>query len=149
MRSTNGGEGTAPGATSNLIRPVTLYVPDPIIAPPVDCVAQVTPPVTSPSSPGVKVPLPVSVIIEPSCASAEAVPPAAKVRGWTLVNWMMSHRTVPPSPLALDAVNSGNRIMLARKYRFLMSAPSIETGRNGTITRPQRATLDYAFVVSW
>jgi len=47
--------------------------------------------------------------------------------------------------LALDAVNSGNRIMLARKYRFLMSAPSIfELDATERSLAPGWLTLDYA-----
>jgi hypothetical protein len=65
------------------------------------------------------------VIFEPSSASAEACPPAVKVGGIELMNWIMSHRTVTPSALALETVNRGT-IAIARSNRLFIYPPNVD-----------------------
>src|ERR1700730_10885265 len=121
----------APGATSNRTSLVTRYVPL--------CsadsgggatVCHVPPPVTSSLSPTVKVPDPVSVIVDLFCADADALPPASMTLplGLKVTMWMMSHRNVlaRSSSLVPATTNIGNREMAAPKIHhrlILMTSP--------------------------
>src|SRR5262249_48863472 len=98
-------------------------VPDPVAAPLGANVIQAPPPFTSSPSPDSNLPLPLSVIFEPSFASAEAIPPEVNVGGLKLVNLTMSHRTVTSSALALETVNRGNRTPITKNHRLFIYAP--------------------------
>jgi len=81
------------GAGTKRMSRVTRKFPMPVtVTPSAATVVQVPPPVTS-SSPTVKVPKPVTVISDPSWASADAVPPALTVgTPFDKLRWGMSHR---------------------------------------------------------
>src|SRR5712691_7764461 len=96
------GSGGVPGATVKLTKLVTWYVPLAVGLPLLSKVCQVPPPVTSrlpKSLAALKVPSPVSVIVEPSWAIADAIPPGftVPVAKSTL---MMSQRNFVPSARA-------------------------------------------------
>src|SRR2546429_9720992 len=79
-----------------LTRLTTLYVPDPLLAPPESYVVQLPPPATFFDGPP-KVPVPVSVILVPSGALADAKPPdLIGPGGAPPVKLMMSQRIVSP-----------------------------------------------------
>src|SRR5206468_647249 len=97
MRST-ARPANVPGVCSHLTSPVTLYLPLEHTVPAALHAVQLPPPVASldvprPPAGAMKVPVPVTVILELSLARADATPPGVAVGGVLKSRLPRSHRT--------------------------------------------------------